>query len=305
LSNSLIEQTDAWLTRKRFSAPRQKTFYPSEASVVIKEDDGTERVVGTCMRAAYLRVTGEAVGKPNEARSEYIMSMGKTIEQWLVEQWKEMGILVANNAKFYWEEYNVSGELDSVLIDPSTGDQYGVEVKSYWGYDARKEIMGNRSHGGFPKLNQLLQTLIYTHFFREKLKYFKMVYVARDDIARKEFDIEVIKDGDKHWPVVNGRIYRKFTIEDVLSRYKLLGYHVQNKIMPPRDYELVYDTARVERENAAGNVSKTAYAEWKKGKRKIGDWQCKFCSYRDYCWKDESNQVVTEDEETEVPQNKE
>lgn len=253
------------------------------------------------MRAAFLRATGKVAPAKTEARGEYIMSIGKTIEQWLIDRWKEMGIWVDNNIKFYWAEYNVSGELDAILVEPHTQDPYGVEVKTFYGYDAHKEIFGNKKYGGFPKLNQLLQTLIYTYYFRDRLKCFKMVYVARDDIERKEFNIEVQEENGKWWPVVNGNIYKKFSINDILDRYKLLNYHIQNDIMPPRDYELVWDSARVELEKARGNVSKTAYEEWKKGKRKLGDWQCRYCPYKTPCWQDDLVQIGSTPEEEAVP----
>lgn len=288
---SLLDETDNWLTRPKFGAPRQATLYPSEASVEIKEEDGTSYIEGTCLRAAFLRVTGKETPAKAEARGEYIMSIGKTIEEWLMDRWKEMGIWVSNNTKFYWSEYNVSGELDAILVEPHSGDPYGVEVKTFYGYDAHKHIIGNKSHAGFPKINQLLQTLVYTYFFRDRLKYFKMIYVARDDIERKEFTIEVQEENGKWWPVIDGNLFKKFSIDDMLARYKLLNYHIQNDIMPPRDYELVWDTARVEREKAKGNVSKTAYAEWEKGKRKIGDWQCRYCAYKLPCWKEELVQL--------------
>jgi hypothetical protein len=281
---NLLEHTDAWITRPKFRAQRALALYPSEASVVIKDKEGFEHTEGTCLRAAFMRSTGKVTPAPTEARGERIMSVGKTIEQWFIERWKEMGIWVDNNVKFYWPEYNISGELDVILAEPMTGDPFGVECKTFYGYDAAKTIFGSKWKPGFPKINQLLQALVYTYHFRDRLKYFKMVYMDRSDTRHKEFKIEVTEFEGKWWPVVDGKRVTEFSINDVLERYKMLNHYIDNDVMPPRDYELYWDPARVEREKENGNVSKTAYADWKKGKRKLGDWQCRYCPYKNPCW---------------------
>lgn len=297
-SYSLLEHTEAWITRKRFKADRMLSLYPSEASVTMTDEDGFQYTEGTCTRAAFLRVTGKYPGEPPSARGEKIMSVGTTLEKWFIERWKEMGIWIDNNTKFYWAEYNVSGELDAILVEPDTGDPYGVEIKTFYGYDAEKRIFGNKSVQGFPKINQLLQTLVYTYFFRNKLKYFKMCYMSRGDARTREFKIEVQEIEGKWYPVIDGYVYKKFSIQDILDRYKMLNYYINNDIMPPRDYDLVYTDERVEREKAKGNVSKTKYEAWSKGKKKIGDWQCGYCPYKHPCWGTEAE--IPEPEENEV-----
>ena len=284
-SYKILDHTDQWLTRPKFSAPREPHLYPSEASVVITDDDGSTYVEGTCMRAAYLRYTG-ASGAPHNARTELIFAQGNMIEQYLIGLWKEMGIWVGDAVEFYWPEYNISGKLDAIIREPTEeGKLVGLECKSFYGYDAHKNIMGNKSTPGFPKMNQLLQTLVYTYYFRGHLDHFKMIYFARDDVKRREFTVSERETSPGTWhPVIDGKIYNKFTINDVLDRYAKLNEYIKNKEVPPNDYELVWDSARVEKEKAKGNVSKTAYEEYKKGKRTIGDWQCSYCAYKSYCW---------------------
>lgn len=280
---NLLEATDAWMTRQQFTSARQAHLYPSEASVLVTEND-RRTVEGTCMRKAYLRNTGLAEAAPHEARSQWIFMQGKIIEEALVERWKQMGIWVNNSVKFYWPEYNISGELDTVLFDPVLKTNFGVEVKTFYGYNAKKQIMGNRSTAGFPKLSQLLQTLVYAYFFKDRLPYFKLVYFARDEVARREFNVEVREIDGKWWPVIDGEVYRKFSVNDVLDRYKDLNYHIENGILPPTDFELYWTAERVEKENLLGNVAKTKYANWEKGRVKIGDWQCSYCPFQNYCW---------------------
>lgn len=296
--HSLLEATDAWITRPRFKATRPLSLYPSEASVITTDKDGNEKVEGGCLRASYYRATGTAPGSSPDARGERIMSVGSNIEQWFIARWKEMGLWVDNNIKFYWPEYRISGELDAVLLDPETGNPYGIECKTFYGYDAAKEIFGSKWKAGFPKMTHLLQTLIYTFYFKDRLKYFKMVYMDRSDTKQTEFNIEVREHEGKWWPFVNDKRVTTFSVDDILARYSLLNHYINDGIIPPRDYELVWDTDRVEREKANGNVSKTAYAEWEKGKRKLGDWNCRYCRYKETCWKDEGVELMPSELDT-------
>lgn len=301
---NLLEHTDSWVTRPGFRMPRKPHLYPSEASVRIEDTDGSIKTVGGCQRASWLRLAGTKA-EPMDARGTWIVTQGKIIEQALIERWKEMGIWVANNVKFYWPEYNVSGEMDAILIEPETGDLFGVEVKTFYGYNAGKEIFGNRSQSGFPKLNQLLQTLIYTYYLRDKLKYFKLVYFARDDVRRREFNISLAREtpapgqeqnvfdfdgtGDIWWPVIDGVIYKQFSVNDILERYSELREYITNDVLPPPDYRLRWSNEQVERERLKGKVSDTAYKAFqldvkKNRPHKIGDWMCSYCKYKDFCW---------------------
>lgn len=273
---NLLDKTDEWMTRERFTAPRKPHLYPSEASVEGIDDHGRKTVYGTCMRKAYLRVTKTAEEAPPDARAQWIFMQGKIIEEALVERWKQMGIWLENNLKFYWPEYNISGEIDALLANPETGEMFGVEVKTFYGYHGKKQIMGNTRQKGAPKMSHLLQSLIYTSYFKDRIPYWKMVYFARDEVARREFNIrlsEEDKDG-KIWPIIDGESFSKFSVNDILDRYTKLNEHIEKEIVPDKDYTLYYDDKRVEEEKKLGNVSKSAYEKWQKGKKKIGDWQC-------------------------------
>ncbi len=299
----LLEHTDAWVTRPRIRSEREPHLYPSEASVGIVDDDGNVDVVGGCLRSSYLRVTKSATAEPMDARGTWIVTQGIIIEQQLIEFWKQMGVWVDNNSKFYWKKYNVSGEIDAILAEPDTGDLFGVEIKTFYGYNAGKQVMGNKSEPGFPKLNQLLQTLIYTYHYRDKLKYFKLVYFARDDVRRREFTISLAREsggppehsfdfdgtGDTWWPVIDGIIYKQFSFNDVMERYKLLQDYIANDQLPPPDYRIRWTDEKVQREIAKGNVSKTAKLDYERAQKtgrphKLGDWMCSYCKFKDFCW---------------------
>lgn len=286
----LWEHTDNHLTRVRFgSEPPSGYFYPSEASVVFTDAHGDSVTEGGCLRASYFRLHGGFESLPTEARTEYIFMQGKIIEQALIEKWKEMGIWVANNIKFVDKANHVSGELDVILLDPSTSKPYIAEVKTFYGYHAEKELFGNYKEKGFPKIPQLLQTLIYLNYWQDKgITQARMVYFARDSVKRRTFLIELEKEGNIVYPKVDGVVIREFAIDDIMLRYKTLKQHIENNTVPPGDYELQYSNAKIEDYFEKGKIAKTKYEEFKKGKLKnyenIGDWQCSYCRWKNVCY---------------------
>jgi hypothetical protein len=293
MTYNLIAATDEHMTRPGFSLPRYPAHNPSSASVKWNDSNGLPRTSGTCLRQLWYKAKGIAGGVP-DAYSEWIFATGKGVEVILVEQWKEMGIWVANNIKFYDPDRHISGEIDVILTEPD-GKLFGVEVKSFAGYKATKEIMGNAHTQGHPKTSQLLQTLIYIDLCKKlkMIEYFKIVYYARDSGDRREFDVSIIEDGEHKRPTINGIIDYRFTMQDIYDRYTELDHYLENNLLPPRDYSNAWPAERIEEEYKAGEVSKTKYLGWKKSpsKNPVGDWQCtpKYCPFYSNCWKSEED----------------
>jgi hypothetical protein len=293
---NLIAKTDEHMCRQRIHMPRKSAFYPSEASVQWTDLAGQLRTAGTCLRAAWFRYTGHAEKAGQVLRpdpySEWIFALGKAVETILVEQWKQMGIWVANNVEFYDAKHNISGEIDCIIRIPGW-DPFLVECKSYYGYAATKQICGNKSTVPRPKTSQMLQTLIYVDQFKEYFNYAKMIYYARDSASRNEFDIALIEDASQpargilHRPTVNGIADVRFHLEDIYDRYKLLEQYVNAKEIPPADYEIVWSPEKVYARQALGEIAKTTFEKWQKKPQQnaIGDWNCSFCKYRNICWK--------------------
>lgn len=300
MSYDLVQSTDAHMTRSRFFLPRGTHFYPSEASVKWTDAHGIERCDGKCLRAAWYRLTGKGEYVAPDAGSEWIFALGKAVEEILVEQWKQMGIWIDNNIRFYDKAHNLSGELDAVLRDPTSGELFGVEVKSFYGYQGKKQIMGNKSQAGAPKTAQMLQCLLYVYFCKRlfdegvlpyEITHFKLVYYARDSSARRSFDLSIQDINGMLRPTVDNVVDYRFTIQDILNRYLQMAEYMKNgENPPPRDYEKAYSIEKVEKLNALGEISKTAYEKWVKSpaKNPIGDWQCAYCPYQKFCYSDDT-----------------
>jgi len=288
MSFNLIALTDEHLTRPRVHFPTNDFFNPSASSVRWLDKHNIPRVSGTCLRASYYRYTGQQ-GLPTDAYSEWIFRLGKKVEEILVEEWKQMGLWVGNNMKFYDKENNISGEIDVILMDPETRQLVATEVKSFYGYYATKEICGTPKQQGRPKTGHILQTLIYLDVCKRHniLDYAKLVYYARDAAKRKEFNIDIVQDGEHKRPMINGVIDYRFTIEEIYDRYKELQEYLDRKELPPADYELRWDGPKVKKFYDLGEVSKTAFEDFTKNPEKnpVGDWQCSYCAYKHCCWK--------------------
>jgi len=280
----LFAHVDSHLTRPKIKTNREKRFYPSEASVVYTDSFGDKVTQGTCLRASYFRLAEEFVGEPYDARTQFIFEMGNRVEAMLISKWKEMGVWIDNNVKFIDKKHNISGEIDAVLAEPPNGQLYGVEVKSFYGYYSESELFGNRKKKGFPKINQLLQTLIYTDNFKNLLPYFRMVYFARDSVKRKTFLVEL--EGNQ--PKVDGEPVTEFTMDDIYARYSKLQSCLDAGVIPPGDYELQYPREKIIDFYSKGKIGKTKYEKWQRGKLKkhenIGDWQCSYCRFSEVCY---------------------
>jgi len=288
---SLVEQTDAHMTRNKLGFPRQPHFYPSEASLQWVDFSGEKRTAGTCARAVYFRYTGSFPSRTTSPYTQWIFALGKAVEEILVEQYKQMGIWVTNNVEFYWPEYNIKGEMDVIIHEPGTNRLIPCEIKSFYAYQATRDLMGNSKVSAAPKTSQMLQTLIYLYRFQDQFPYAKMIYYARDSANRTEFDISLLSEGEnKTRPVVNGVPDTRFYVENILARYREIEQYCQMQIVPPGDYELQWSEEKIRRRNELGEVAKGKFEKWEKASKKgkdteiIGDWQCNWCSYKDVCY---------------------
>ena len=283
---SLIDRTLTHMGRRQYRSKGRGTYWASEASVKFTNSFGEEEVAGKCLRAVYYRLKGVEQTNPPNAKSQVIFLMGNMIEDQVCEMWKQMGIWENNSVRWEDKDHNLSGEYDIILRE---GDRfYGVEVKSFYGYHANKQILGHFSGRGSnkqfipgrPKDEHLMQAAIYAAHTRGELEGFKLFYVSRDNNQFQEFNIKVDDDLNIY---INGNLETRFTMADVYARYAELKRYDENNIMPPRDFVYAPDDARVEQLHARGDISDSAFKKHQERKEAYTDFHCSYCSYKDKC----------------------
>jgi CRISPR/Cas system-associated exonuclease Cas4 (RecB family) len=308
----LWKHTDLYLTRTPFAErPHSQLYYPSESSVKIRDTVNERDIIeGKCMRAAWFRVKNTE-GIAHSAGTQYKFGLGNIVEAWLIRTWKEMGIWVDDHVRFKVPEYKVSGEIDVILQEPD-GVLYAAEVKTIYGYYAEKDVFGNKSTQGKPRISHLLQTLIYLYNYRDKLDHAKLAYISRGNGDRIQFKIQLSEEvrtsadsyiGDQnliinsdtipdvvHYPMINGVVDKTFCVQDIFQRYKELDHYVERDEAPPREFDLYYDDATIELKYKLGEIAKTTYEKFKKARNtdaaRIGDWNCSYCTYKHICYGD-------------------
>lgn len=289
---NLAERTMQWMGRKQFRSPGRGTFWPSEASARFTNQFNETEVVGKCQRATFYRLKGLTPTNPPTGRSQVIFMLGNTVEDQLVEMWKQMGIWENNSVRFEDRSKNLSGEFDAILREGNR--KYGVECKSFYGYYANKQIMGHwsgrgankRFVKGAPKVEHLMQAATYADQTRGRLEGFKIFYASRDNNEFKEFNVIVSESGTIF---VNGTAENRFTINDVYARYIELKEAVDGDAIPPKDFVYEPDDERVKVLFERGEISKNAYDNHVSGKQCYTDFHCSYCDFKDHCLGPNSN----------------
>ena len=280
----LIEMVDKYLENPYDTHVQVHKGYhhPSSASCKIKNEYGEETIVGGCLRKIYWEHNGVKKTNPMTARGARICGVGKMVERFEVEQYKEMGIWRDNNVKFINTKYNISGEADCIVFNKETNSLHGIEIKSGYDYKFRTDVIGTPTKPGKPKFEHLLQTMIYIDYFKFP---FSMIYIDRGNAARAEYEITLNDDGT---PNINGKkLGNGISIPGCLARLKELEENLKDSTLPRRDFQLKYSKDRLKILNDSYRLSKKDREEFaKSGDVCVGDWQCSYCDYKDYCWKD-------------------
>ena len=296
---SLVDLENSFLCREdKFSIPRPG-LWPSESSVEYTEE-GHRIVHGCCLRKAWYRSCKYPKTSPPNPGLTMKGVLGKNAERTQVEHWKQMGLWLGNNVKFYDPKYFVSGELDAIIKNPDTGEPIGYEVKSYYGYDANKEICGTKKppRPGSPKMDHFLQSAVYKYNFREKLSEYRLYYIERGDGHRLEFEVGLIPEGEDfrpYWKQLDGpywatysdkKVIQPFTVGDIHARFVKLAELIKKRELPVPDYNEFLSEEEVEWRWTHGELGKTKYEEYKKKSEPIKSWQCSYCSWLEQCRKD-------------------
>lgn len=286
------------LTRKSpIRAVRLPTFYPSAASCIDKTDGVTP--IGACMRAQYFRCTYIPESNPSGVYSQWIFAAGNLWENYLTEQFKQMGLWLANSVKFSIPDHYVSGEVDIVIRHPDTGNKWIVENKTFssGNYHAAKTLCGTIK-GTVPqyKDQNLLQAFLYLYPFRGEIEGTHLTYIDRacgGERYQVQFDIKEHVVGNDSFPSVTTKVGdsyqttvdKRISMNGIFDRYSDLMSHLVQKKVPEPDYSHSYSSHVIESKFQTGDIAKTNYEAYKRNPEKnpIGDWQCEYCNHKDYC----------------------
>ena len=301
---------------QRPQLPRRTSVhvYPSESSRATTDlATGTSAVIGGCLRSSWLRskfqlhdrglaedADEEITWQPiaNTPTELWKFEMAYLAERVIINNAKTAGIFVKDHVSFEVPGINMKGELDLVCIDPSTQVKIGIEIKSIYGHYGETGVFGTPTqrklgNKGKPKDDHVMQTAIYTWFWRDIISYFKILYISRGSGMREEFCLW-IEENEDDWDIYIDGELQDFTINNILTRYGQMTQALENNVCPPREYDLQYTRAYLGEMASAGMLGKTDLTKYQKGHKLVkGDWRCSYCSYKHFCY-DSQNHPITD-----------
>lgn len=285
------------------------------------------RVIGTCLRQSFYMATRAEPTDPKDVRVMDAGEMGNAIEDLYVKEMKHLPdyeVLhpsVGEDGKprqLRIDHRGVTGKVDIILLHVPTGTKVGVEMKtydnprnaiSYVGYDKAKAIYkslcpyipkyvkGSRTKLNperfkkpFPKESHLMQTLIYLDaLWDEGVRFFKIIYVARDRGPRAEFDVTLGTSNGRRYAVVNDELLQDWPLDGIYARYAEVKDHVARGDLPDRDFVPEYDTDAL--------LDDPSTPKWLAEKVKGGqihrDWNCDYCPFLGRCLDDGASKPKT------------
>jgi hypothetical protein len=215
----------------------------------------------------------------------------------------------------------VTGRMD-VIIE-TDGVKKSIELKSVSAYKAPK-VMGDSKTLPLPAVNNLMQSILYNYYLNNipagqalGVQETYLMYINRNDGS--VFYYRVMLD-DQGYPIISAidhtgtEIYElklnsqqsfdqllqqagnitgdeariaelRVNVKDIFSKFDLVYDYTNNKMLPPQDYSIIYNSNEIEREYKLGRISKIKYNKSQKGEA-LGDGKCSYCSYRTKCMAD-------------------
>ena len=271
LQNTANERDQVLLQHRR---PGGGRFWPSSASIGRFETSRNityEVIDGACMRNSFYRMTGQSVTDFPDPKMYDIWDLGNAAEDIYVERFRGLNdwrLIFPNmngdKLKFSGPDTGLSGEADIVIQHKETGENIGIEMKSYYGFWGAMDVAGyevakaafgaggaylrnddpRKTAPGKPKTQNLLQTCLYLEEFWDSpslpIKTWKIIYVARDKGPTVEFDVTLVEHQGKRCACVDGVVYPDINLEAIHARYTALGNYVDKNELPPRDFIIEY-----------------------------------------------------------------
>lgn len=303
----LVERVMAEDNHSAIGIKRAVSFYPS-AAMSVDLTDPSKRI-GACVRAEWYRCKRISKTNPTGSYSNYILSFGKHLEVWLIDQLKLSGVYVSSNDKFVFPGRPIiSGEVD-IIVKDDDGTYAVIENKTFssGNYQALKKLAGSGGRSPAvpePKIQNLMQSHIYLH----ALEGISSVYLTYLDRAAGgpekniQFKITNYKEDEGNYAKIHVSrpfgefdfVNRQFTMESILDGYDNLLEYLKADVIPPPTYRISMSKEEADKDWDEGLLAKTKYELFCKNQEKypIGDWQCAWCSYLNQCKVDQGIEIT-------------
>lgn len=303
---SFIEHLTDYISRPRLGNQKAPTLWPSEASILVKNEYDEEKNLGKCRRAIFFRYLFdnymfyekykhyeslvEEIQNNSTSPDPYIRWIwiqGNLYEDYLLNTAKESGVYIADQTQVYIPSHNVSGKIDIVTINPETNKLSIVEAKSVYGFNANS-VLGTPSQRregrlGVPKDSYLMQLGMYQYWYANKREEFEealLVCGARDTGRFAEYKVKVCPDPDleddmnyifyaPHYPNSGSYINSGIAIEKILEQYKYIQTCLDSGIIPKRDFDILYSDEKIETYYQRGLLNKSETSRYEKRKQQI------------------------------------
>lgn len=290
------------------------TFHPSSASIVVPAQEGGNKVIGSCLRESYYRMT--EIMTSNTTVPDYIVSanIGDKLHDYLNEVINDHGFIMGlqkidSEHSFLDEDLNLSGRSDLIVWDHFNNEMVGIEIKSVGEFKSGKVIER-------PDPVHVMQCMLYLDHYRTTIpelmhrptKWY-IWYISRSEgwstKGKKHlsplqmlWDFYITLDDNGipsiHTSSGNER-WEHFSVEKIKDRYRQLRNNLDNGILPDRDFQIeyseekivgLYKTDQLTRKTDKEKVEKWLAKGAKEGKLGIsmGDFECSFCAWKDHCW---------------------
>lgn len=242
---------------------------PSSSTMV--KDDG--EVVGACLRQLWYRATKVPDTNPHTFTNLLQFGFGDGIHDWVLnklQKSKRITLMKEAGGRTTIDPLTreVSFRLDGLVTHK--GDLGGIELKTTQGFGLNYML----KEGG-PKDDHLLQVLDYFGT-NEAIRWFGLVYLARDSAYRAEFHIT--KEADGYYirgviPAGEKKKIEHLSFDKVKARWKVLEGFIERNEEPPRDYKVVYN-----------DDGKIVEQRIKKGYKYKSHFKCMYCTHLTHCW---------------------
>lgn len=287
-NTNIIEKSFELSLLDNKSFEHKERLYPTSSSVYI--DYGKyKKLQGKCTRVSYYSALGlqeeDKSSIEEQVNRKLQQAEGDYAERMILDILDKQGVLVCKALKFELTKYKIYGKLDAVLHD--NGKLIGLEVKSIGGNNSFtvNDIWGSQWNKPYPRWQNLFQTLVYCYAFRNIIDYFFIIYSRRDTGERKYFKVSIEPIKGKIYPVIDDIVDYRFTINDILNRYTDLAKSLESNVPPETEFMKIYPKEDIDEYLKLGIITKKQWTKYKE--EPFGDFQCRFCGFRNRC--DEDN----------------